>query len=162
PASMRVRLIGGQIKNVGLRVTAPTEATIDAEISASAELGSTNLAATARLHPVPHLLIHRATSVLNLETGDDAPGWAPLLAHTISHTNTWQGTARDDADCSAIFRLAHDRRNLLVEVRVRDDRVVSNIEPNDIRGHWRSDSVELCFDPMAGAEHTLSCYKIGI
>jgi hypothetical protein len=45
---------------------------------------------------------------------------------------------------------------------VRDDVVVSNIAPNDIKGHWRSDSVEICLDPAVGAEHTMGCYKLGI
>jgi hypothetical protein len=40
--------------------------------------------------------------------------------------------------------------------------VVSNIAPDDIRGHWRSDSVEICIDPAAGSENTLGCFKVGI
>jgi hypothetical protein len=47
-------------------------------------------------------------------------------------------------------------------VWVNDDSVVSNIAPNDIRGHWRSDSVEVCIDPAAGAEDTLGAFKVGI
>ena len=49
-----------------------------------------------------------------------------------------------------------------VEIRVTDDVVVSNIEPDDIKGHWRSDSVEVCLDPAAGAEDTLGAFKVGI
>jgi hypothetical protein len=51
---------------------------------------------------------------------------------------------------------------LYVLVNVRDDRIVSNIAPNDIRGHWRSDSVEICIDPEARSEHTLRTFKVGI
>jgi hypothetical protein len=90
------------------------------------------------------------------------PGWAALPLVLIPHTNTWQGTVTNAADVSALFRVAHDGEDLWVEVRVRDDAVVSNIAPDDIRGHWRSDSVELCIDPEAGAEHTLGTYKVGI
>ena len=100
-------------------------------------------------------------SGLNLAAGDFG-NWAALPAHAIAPALTWQGTVANAADCSGEFRVAHDRTNVFVEVRVRDDRVVSNIEPNDIKGHWRSDSVELCFDPRTGAEHTLGCYKVGI
>ena len=49
-----------------------------------------------------------------------------------------------------------------VDVLVKDDRIVTNIAPNDIRGHWRSDAVELCFDPAAGSEDTLGAFKVGI
>jgi hypothetical protein len=40
--------------------------------------------------------------------------------------------------------------------------VVTNIAPNYIKGHWRSDSIELCFDPVGGAEDTMNCFKLGI
>jgi hypothetical protein len=58
--------------------------------------------------------------------------------------------------------LLHDGKTLFVDVDVRDSVLVSNIEPDDIRGHWRSDSVEICIDPSAGSEHTMACYKLGI
>jgi hypothetical protein len=45
---------------------------------------------------------------------------------------------------------------------VMDDLVVSNLAPDDIRGHWRSDSVEVCIDPTGEAEHTFGSYKLGI
>jgi hypothetical protein len=47
-------------------------------------------------------------------------------------------------------------------MQVRDDVVVSNIVSSDIRGHWRSDSVELCLDPTGEAEHTFGAFKLGI
>jgi hypothetical protein len=118
------------------------------------------LRAKARLHPVPRLRVPTVAE-LPLSPGDSA-AWAALSAHAIAPSLTWQGTVTNAADCSGEFRVAHNRTNVFVEVRVRDDRVVSNIEPNDIKGHWRSDSVELCFDPRGGAEHTLGCYKVGI
>jgi len=51
-----------------------------------------------------------------------------------------------------------------VAVEVVDDTVVSNIAPNDIKGHWRSDSVEITVDPMGpgASEHTLTTFKTGI
>jgi hypothetical protein len=66
------------------------------------------------------------------------------------------------ADSSARFRLAHDGRNLFVDVEVTDDAIITNIAPNDIKGHWRSDSIEICLDPAVGSEHTMGCYKVGI
>jgi hypothetical protein len=73
-----------------------------------------------------------------------------------------QGQAASPADCSGEFRLAHDGETLFVEVRAKDDVVVSNLAPNDIKGHWRTDSVELRLDPKAGARRAFGCYKLGI
>ena len=58
--------------------------------------------------------------------------------------------------------MAHDSKFLYVDVQVSDDAIISNIAPNDIKGHWRSDSVEICIDPVGGAEDTMGCFKIGI
>ena len=49
-----------------------------------------------------------------------------------------------------------------MSVDVIDDVVVSNIAADDIKGHWRSDSVEICVDPRAGAADTTGCFKVGI
>lgn len=117
--------------------------------------------AAVRLHPVPSLTVPRVTP-LPWTARDDDPAWASLPVTSIGPELSWQGHADDASDCSARFRVAHDGKTLWVEVRVRDNRVVSNIEPEDIKGHWRSDSVELCVDPSAGAEHTLGCWKAGI
>ena len=76
--------------------------------------------------------------------------------------NLVQGRVTNAADSSALFRLAHDGKTLLVDVLGKDDAIVTNIAPNDIRGHWRSDSVEICLDPADGAEDTLGSFKIGI
>ncbi len=141
-------------------VTPPEGRPADGEITAVTTVQGRELRTTARLHPVPLVQVPVASG-LNLAAGDFG-NWAALPAHAIAPALTWQGTVANAADCSGEFRVAHDRTNVFVEVRVRDDRVVSNIEPNDIKGHWRSDSVELCFDPRTGAEHTLGCYKVGI
>jgi hypothetical protein len=117
--------------------------------------------ATARVHLLPRLTVPRLPAALHLIVAANDL-WARLPSHLISHTNLWQGRTRNDADSSGTLRIGHDGESLYVEVLVRDDEVVSNIAPNDIKGHWRSDSVEICLDPMAGSEDTLGCYKIGI
>lgn len=143
-----------------LNVLAPAGAT-DGEMVARGRVGEGQVEARVRLHVVPSLtLVHRAG--LDLEAPDTDPGWGAVPLVEIPHTRTWQGTVTNATDVSGAFRAAHDGESLWVEVRVRDDVVVSNIDPDDIRGHWRSDSVEVCVDPAAGAEHTLGCYKVGI
>ena len=145
-----------------LLIKPPAGRPADSLLRATAQLESSEAHLVARLHPVPRLDIPKVAAPLAVEAGDAIAGWADLPAHEIEPGFTWQGTVRDAADLSAKFRTAYDGTRVFVEVRVTDDVVVSNIAPDDIKGHWRSDSVELCFDPAAGAEHTLGCYKIGI
>jgi hypothetical protein len=89
-------------------------------------------------------------------------GWANVPATAITPMDLVQGKVANEADSSALFRLVHDGATLFVDVEVKDDHIVSNIAPDDIRGHWRSDSVEICVDPSAGAEDTMGCFKLGI
>jgi len=144
-----------------VRVMPPASAEADVEIRAVATVRGQEIRGTARLHPVPTLRIPRVRQPLPISDQEDAR-WTSLPDHRIAESRTWQGTVTHAADLSGTFRVAHDGRSLFVEVRVNDDRVVSNIEPDDIKGHWRSDSVELCLDPSAGAEHTLGAFKLGV
>jgi hypothetical protein len=89
-------------------------------------------------------------------------GWERLPVLEIAPDDAFQGKVNGPADSSARFRLAHDGKQLFVDVQVSDDVIVSNIAPNDIKGHWRSDSVEICIDPNPGSEHTMGCYKVGV
>jgi LmbE family N-acetylglucosaminyl deacetylase len=144
-----------------LKVEAPVGAG-DGVLVATARTAGTESVARVRLHPVPHLTVPKVGDDLPLDAAVEDPAWAALASVSISPNQVWEGKVTDAADSSGSFRLAHDGRRLFFEVRVRDERVVSNIEPNDIRGHWRSDSIELCLDPAAGAEHTLGAFKVGI
>lgn len=103
---------------------------------------------TITLHPVP---------VLTLHSGNSSPARVP-----ISSSNVFQGKVDNAQDLSASFDVRSTASALTVSVWVTDDRVVSNIAPNDIKGHWRSDSVEICVDPTPGSEHTLNTFKLGI
>ncbi len=145
-----------------LQVTPPGTASTDVEIAAAGTVDGREVRVAARLHPVPRLRIPRMDRLPAPDAPVDDAVWAGLPAQGIESTRTWQGRNDGPADSSAEFRIAHDGRRIAVEVRVADDRVVSNIEPDDIRGHWRSDSVELCFDPAPGSEHTLGAFKVGI
>ena len=143
-------------------VTPPPGHPADGELTATTVIDGQELKTVTRLHPVPTAPVLRVGAPLTIGTEDADAAWAALPAQAIAHTNTWQGQATSAADCSGEFRLAHDGFTLFVEVRVKDDVVVSNLATNDIKGHWRSDSVELCLDPKVGAQHTFGCYKLGI
>ncbi|MCC7377084.1 MAG: PIG-L family deacetylase [Verrucomicrobiales bacterium] len=151
-------------------VIPPVHAMADAEITATADIASqasvakdgaeTDRSTKARLHPIPLLRVPRVPS--SVADAFDDRFWTNSPALVLGTNSLWQGRVTNTADCSAEVRLARSGNVLLVDTRVYDDRVVSNIKPNDIRGHWRSDSIEICLDPAAGAEDTLGCFKIGI
>ena len=143
-----------------VRLTSPAENKADGELTATIHLGDAVLKARASAHPVPRSQVVLLKAAPSLD--GSGRGWENIPATVISPTNIVQGKVTNAADSSALFRLAHDGTTLFVDVEVRDDRVVTNIAPNDIRGHWRSDSVEICLDPVAGAEDTMGCFKLGI
>jgi LmbE family N-acetylglucosaminyl deacetylase len=156
-----VRLAGEAPQRVMVQVRPPAGLPADAEAAATLNDGDTALAgpARARLHPVPFARVLRTGRAPSL---DDATGWERAVSLNIGTNRLWQGRVTDAADSSGDVRLLHDGRTLFVEVAVRDDVVVTNIAPDDIKGHWRSDSVELCLDPAAGAEDTTGSFKVGI
>lgn len=98
-----------------------------------------------------------------MEIDGDLADWAGIEPHAIPSDHIWSGSLQGgDDDCSAVFRAAYDQANLYVAVAVRDDAVVCNIAPDDIKGHWRSDAVEICVDPSGRSDNTLSVFKAGI
>ncbi|MSU64332.1 MAG: hypothetical protein EXS31_18415 [Pedosphaera sp.] len=156
--AMRLEAGGRQI--VTVRITPPLGAKQDVEMTAVMKRAEGEITAVTRLHPVPRLVVPRVRTSPLIEFTSD--GWKKVARHSISHTSLAQGSARDETDSSASFSLIHDGKTLYLDVEVKDDVLVSNIAPNDIKGHWRSDSVEICIDPKGGSEDTLGCYKIGI
>lgn len=92
----------------------------------------------------------------------DVSDWAGAPEIAISSKNIVQGEFKDDADGSARAQIAYDERFLYVAVRVKDNAVVSNIAPDDIKAHWRTDSVEIDVDPTPRSESTLTTFKMGI
>jgi LmbE family N-acetylglucosaminyl deacetylase len=148
-----------------IEVTAPEESVNQSgswTVSSRSVWQGKTLEATAQLHPVPKAKASRLTRALPVESTDSNADWLNLPVLRISPDRIWQGNVRDAADSSADIRVAHDGQYLYVEVRVQDDQVISNLAPDDIKGHWRTDSVEICVDPDIGAEHTLGCFKLGI
>ncbi len=143
-------------------ITPPREGLQDGDVSLTARVDGRELHAAARLHPVPHLRIPAVPAPLLADAPEDDAAWLAVASHEIPSTHVWEGTVRDSSDSSASFRVAHDLENLYFEVRVHDDQVVSNLAPQDIRAHWRTDSVELCIDPAVASPHTLRCFKLGI
>ena len=160
PAGRRVRLPTRGEAGLEFRVTPPAGLLIDGELTAMFTASGVVAEVKSKGHPVPQTRVARVKSSPSLD--GTTRGWETLSVLAISPTNLVQGKVADEADSSATFRLAHDGKTLFVDVQVKDDVVVTNIAPNDIKGHWRSDSVEICLDPIGGSEHTMGCYKLGI
>jgi len=150
----------GAFVRVPVVVTLPDDALTDSELHARLSFQGSAPTASVRLHPVPKARIPNIRRPPSLD--GSRSGWESAMVLTIGTNQTWQGRADSRADCSARVRLVHTDRELLIEVDVADDVVVANIQPDDIKGHWRSDSVEICLDPRAGAEDTTGCFKVGI
>lgn len=160
PSVLKYQIAPGATQTLQFRLTPPTSAKVDVELTATTEAGGMDVKAVAKAHPVPFTAIGRLKAPPAMDGSDN--GWADSRAIEIPATNIAEGKVKDAADSSARFRLAHDGTTLFVDVEVNDDVIVSNIAPNDIRGHWRSDSIEICIDPDGGSEHTLGCFKVGI
>jgi LmbE family N-acetylglucosaminyl deacetylase len=179
PESSKYRVQPSATETLHCRVKPPTSLSPDADLTAATSLGDAQLRALIRLHVIPRLTVPLVRSAPALDGANHqspttnhslhslildggGAGWDDLPAHYISPSNLVSGHVRDAADSSATFRLAYNSQTLFVDVDVADDIVVTNIAPDDIRGHWRSDSIEICVDPAAGAESTVDCFKVGI
>jgi LmbE family N-acetylglucosaminyl deacetylase len=127
-------------------VRVPTNAAKDVELQMH---GPNGAIAKVTLHPVPLARVPRK-------------GKSASSEFLITTNQVVQGRTESSADSSGRFTLEYDRQFLSITANVSDDAIISNIEPNDIKGHWRSDSIEICIDPDAGAEHTMRCFKLGI
>jgi LmbE family N-acetylglucosaminyl deacetylase len=158
--ALPVRIKPWQTSIVTAFITPASDKLADGELGASMLCSDKLLTTTVRGHPVPRMAAPRLRAPPSLDgTGK---GWENLPVHRILPTDLVQGKVANEADSSAQFRIGHDGKSLFVDIEVRDDHVVSNIAPNDIKGHWRSDSVEICIDPAGGAEDTMGCFKVGI
>jgi hypothetical protein len=73
----------------------------------------------------------------------------------ISHEDLWwRRKPEGPADSSAVFYLAYDSANLYAGIEVRDDVVVCNIAPDDIKAQLRSDAVGITVDPSGASRDT--------
>jgi len=153
----------------GEMVTADFAATVPADmaqgqfdVTVNATYDSYDLSDAGVVQVVPTA---SATAMAAAPTIDgDLSEYADLEAYAIPFSNLWEGETDNEADLTGSFKVSYDDEFLYVAVDVVDDTVVSNIAPNDVKGHWRSDSVEITVDPAGpgASENTLTTFKTGI
>jgi len=107
----------------------------------------------AEAYVLPALTVPRVTAPPKID-GD--LGDMRSLAHGDIGPNDvwWRRPATDAADLSADFYLGYDARFLYVGAHVRDDAVVCNIAPDDVKAQLRSDAIGITVDPSGASRDT--------
>jgi LmbE family N-acetylglucosaminyl deacetylase len=73
----------------------------------------------------------------------------------------WEGSNCESAqDCSAVGHLIRSGDDFYVAVEVTDDTLGTVLDASDCKRHWRTDSVELAFDPAGDSENTSTTFKL--
>jgi len=71
----------------------------------------------------------------------------------------WKAAAKDAADLSAVFQVAYDSKFLYIGARVRDENVVCNIAPDDVKAQLRSDAIGITVDPLGSSRDTSTTFQ---
>ena len=157
----RLSLAAGSVLTTTVRLTPPAGRIGDGILKVQfTGVGGGTMEADAVGHVVPLARVQRTSHPPAFDGSNE--GWGTAASLVIAASDLVQGTVAGEPDSSARCRLMHDGTTLFVDIEVKDDVVVSNIEPDDIKGHWRSDALEICLDPLGGAEDTMGCFKLGI
>jgi LmbE family N-acetylglucosaminyl deacetylase len=117
---------------------------------------------SAQLDVVPAVRVCHLAGTMPVDA--DPAKWqnAKIAPSPILPRSAATGPLQTPPECSGRFFVGHDDTGLQVLVDVTDDTVALNIAPDDIKGHWRSTSVEICIDPTPRSESTFSTLKLGI
>ena len=107
----------------------------------------------ADLYVLPSLVAPRVTRPPLID--GDPSDMEGLARGTISPKDRWARLEPSSpADLSGEFFVGYDQRTLYVGVRIRDEAVVCNISPLDIKAQLRSDSVGITVDPSGRSQDT--------
>jgi LmbE family N-acetylglucosaminyl deacetylase len=131
----------------------------DADLTLSTASGARD---TARAEALPLLVARRLASRLPVDADPSKWGGSGVGMATIPATAIVSGEVSGSREASARLYVGYDAAGLQVLADVTDDTVVTNIAPDDIRGHWRTTSLEICVDPAPKAENTFRTLKLGI
>ncbi len=114
----------------------------------------------AALNLVPTTTIE---AVAATPTVDGVIGSDEYAGEILDLSRRWEGQDPDSpADASGTARVVRFGDDLYVAVTVVDDVLGAVLTPADAKRHWRTDSVELAFDPRGTSENTSTTFKVGI
>jgi LmbE family N-acetylglucosaminyl deacetylase len=122
-------------------------------VTAKAMTGAVTSEDAAEVYLLPSLTAPRVTVAPKID-GDLSDMLS--LAHGEIGPNDvwWRRPAKDAADLSADFYIGYDLKFLYVGARVRDDVVVCNIAPDDVKAQLRSDAIGITVDPSGASRDT--------
>jgi LmbE family N-acetylglucosaminyl deacetylase len=148
--------------NLTVEAAAVPEGRHSAALSGTVSISGSDAASSnpANLFALPTLSIPRVAEAPTID--GDLSDMQSLPVHDISHLDLWSGAAEGPEDTGGQFHVGYDDTHLYIGVRVTDQNVVCNIEPDNIRAHWRSDSVEVTIDPSGQSQNTSTTFKSGI
>jgi LmbE family N-acetylglucosaminyl deacetylase len=150
---------GGSAAEATLDVDVAAEAlpagrhSIRLPVTVKAGAGANASEDAAEVYALPSLVAPRLASAPTID-GDLSDMKA--LAHGEIGPNDvwWRRPAKDAADLSADFYVGYDLKFLYVGAHVRDDTVVCNIAPDDVKAQLRSDAIGVTVDPSGGSRDT--------
>ncbi len=122
-------------------------------VTVKASTGGVNSEDAAEVYVLPSLVAPRVTAPPRID-GDLSD--MQLLGHGEIGPNDvwWRRPARDAADLSADFYIGYDAKFLYVGAQVRDEMVVCNIAPDDVKAQLRSDAIGITIDPSGASRDT--------
>ena len=119
--------------------------------------GGVTATETPALELVPATTVGEAPAAPTVDgTVDDGeyPGEA------LDLSRRWEGAECESAaDCSATGRVTRSGDDLYVAVEVTDDAKGTALDAADCKRHWRTDAVEIAFDPDGTSENTSTTFK---
>ncbi|MFI7639266.1 sugar-binding protein [Nonomuraea sp. NPDC049400] len=112
----------------------------------------------------PALELVPATSVPQASpTVDGVAGDGEYPGSDLDISRLWEGTACSSAaDCSGTAKLAWHDDTLYLLVQVKDDVLGTRLAAADCKRHWRTDAVEVTFDPRGTSENTSTTFKAAV
>ncbi|HYJ68806.1 MAG TPA: sugar-binding protein [Nocardioidaceae bacterium] len=119
-------------------------------------------ATTSETHPalelVPTTAVDEAAAA---PTVDGVVSDGEYAGDPLDLSRVWEGDdCESAADCSAIGHLTRYGDDFYVAVEVTDDTLGTVLDASDCKRHWRTDSVELAFDPTGDSENTSTTFKL--
>lgn len=149
------QLAAGESKTLTLQLEAQAAALPAGRQSAllPVSLSTGNFTDTANAYLLPSLTIPRLATapVIDGDLSDLAAGAGGQFG---PEDLWWRAKPDSAADASASFKLGYDDQYLYVGLNVKDDVVVCNIAPDDVKAQLRSDAIGVTVDPSGKSRDT--------